>query len=277
MISDVKTIQRSLIKANRKTLWVPFIRALKEFSLVNENDHVAVCFSGGKDSILLSLLMKELSQHSSIKFKLSILSMDPGFPKDVRLDMEKLISNLGLDAHIFNADLFETLIDMKVKSPCFMCARMRRGFLYKKAKEIGANKIALGHHHDDVAATILMNIIYQSKYMTMMPKIVSKNYENMELIRPLYYVEEKNIIKFIKQHDIPPVPCSCDVKLGKGDSKRDEVKKILEYIMSYESNAKNSIVNSAKNVSFGAILSDYEKAKNLENRIIYTNGDDFEN
>ncbi len=255
---EIKEIRRLLIKKYRKTLWVPFIKALKEFHLVNEDDHVAVCFSGGKDSIVLSLLMLELHRYSKVNFKLSIIAMDPGYPPKVKQELLKLIKDLELDVQIFDANLFTTLKTMQVKSPCFMCARMRRGFLYDRASEIGANKIALGHHLDDVAETVMMNILYQSKYMTMMPKIQSQNFENMELIRPLYYVEEENIIKFMTRTEIKPIPCSCDIELGKGDSKRDEVKKILEDITKVNQNAKFSIVNSAKNVKFGAILTKLE-------------------
>ncbi len=251
---DINKIRRSLIKKYRRELWVPFIKALKEFEMVNEEDHIAVCFSGGKDSIVLSLLMLELHRYSSTAFKLSIISMDPGFSAEVKSDMNRLIRDLGLEVQIFEAKLFDTIKTMDTKTPCFMCARMRRGFLYERAREIGANKIALGHHMDDVAETVLMNILYQGKYMTMMPKIDSLNFKNMQLIRPMYYIEECSILKYMKYNDIVAIPCSCDVALGKSESKRDEVKALIKHIESFNKNAKTSIVNSAKNVCFDAII-----------------------
>ncbi len=252
---NIAKIRKSLIKKYRKQLWSPFIKALKEFNMVNDGDHVAVCFSGGKDSVVLALLMLELHRYSSTKFRLSMICMDPGFPDAVRRDLDQLIESLELDVKIFDSTMFETLKTMNTKTPCFMCARMRRGFLYERARQIGANKIALGHHMDDVAETIMMNMLYQSKYMTMMPVIDSQNFEDMKLIRPMYYIQEKDIIRYMKYNDIVAIPCSCDVELGKKDSKRDEVKELIMQIEKTNPDAKRSIVNSAKNVCFDAILS----------------------
>ncbi len=251
---DIATIRKSLIKKYRKQLWSPFIKALQEFEMINDGDHVAVCFSGGKDSIVLSLLMLELYRYSNTDFELSIISMDPGFSDVVKRDFKQLVRDLELDVTVFDADMFETLKSMNTKTPCFMCARMRRGFLYERARLIGANKIALGHHLDDVAETIMMNMLYQSKYMTMMPVIKSKNFEGMELIRPMYYIEEADIIKYMKYNEITAIPCSCDIELGKTDSRRDEVKQLIKHIEKTTPNAKMSIVNSSKNICFDAVI-----------------------
>ena len=190
-----KEIERSIIKAYRKTIWRPFVRALKEYQLIRPGDHVAVCVSGGKDSFLLAKCMQEILRHGEFQFGLQFLVMDPGYHPDNRRLIEENAALMGIPVQIFDSDIFEVVTDAG-GSPCYLCARMRRGWLYAKARELGCNKIALGHHFDDVIETIVMSMLYGAQVNTMMPKLHSTHFPGMELIRPLYLVKEADILSW---------------------------------------------------------------------------------
>lgn len=247
-------IERSIIKSYRKYLWVKFIKAINDYELVSENDKIAVAISGGKDSLLLSKLFQELQKHSKFDFELEFLVMDPGFNKDVRNLLEENLKYLNIPAKIFDSDIFEVADKIAKGDPCYMCARMRRGFLYAKAKELGCNKLALGHHYDDVVETILLNVLCSGNFKTMMPKLHSSNFEGIELIRPMYYIEEKSIIRFMKNAGIQALDCSCTIAEKKSGNKRFEIKALIEDLEKNFTNVKQSIFKSAENVDSGAII-----------------------
>lgn len=244
---------RLIIKSYRGELWNPFIRALKEFELISEGDVVGIAFSGGKDSILLSYIIEELKRHSKTRFETRHLAIDPSFDAENSCHLEDLANEMNIDLKLYKTELFNIVKDSGSKSPCFLCARMRRGYLYERALELGCNKLALGHHMDDVAETIMMNILYQGKYMTMMPRIAASNFEGISLIRPLYYVQEKSIIKWIKASGLNPLTDACPLK-DEGDGMRAKVKAIIRDLENENPNAKKSIQKSAHNVYTDAVI-----------------------
>lgn len=247
-------IEKSIIKKFRKEIWSKFVKAIKDYELIKENDKIAVCMSGGKDSALLALCMKELQRHGLFKFDLEYIVMDPGYDKK-HLDL--LISNfekMNIEIHLFKTDIFEIANTHSSEYPCYLCARMRRGHLYNKAKELGCNKIALGHHFDDVIETIMLNILYAGNYKTMMPKIKSTNFEGMELIRPLYYIKEENIIKWQKYNELDFLDCACSVTSKKVDSKRLEIKNLIKDLKKTNKDVGMSIFRSSENVNIDALI-----------------------
>lgn len=263
---ELEKIEKSIIKKYRKEIWRPFVRALKDFSLINEGDHVIVGISGGKDSLLLAKILQELQKHSQINFKLSFLSMDPGFSYENRKNIEMNCKELNIDVQIFDSNIFGILNEKKMEQkPCYLCARMRRGFLYEHAKKIGANKLALGHHMDDVIETIMLNVLYGGCYGSMLPILKSKNFSEMELIRPLYYVEEKNIISWKNYCQIDAMDCGCAVARKELDSKRLEIKNLIKEMEKYNKNVKNSILKSCENVYMDTIIG-YKKDGNNYNK-----------
>lgn len=251
-------IERSIIKTYRKDIWVKFIHALKDFELIEENDKIMVCISGGKDSFLLAKCIQELTRHGKIKFEAKYVVMDPGYKKehlDKIIDMAK---NLGVDIEIFKSDIFEIATFLNEESPCYMCARMRRGHLYNKAEELGCNKIALGHHFDDVIETLLLSMFYGSEIKTMLPKLHSTNFKGLELIRPLYYVKESSIISWAKRNELNFINCACKFteknNIGSGTSKREEVKNVIKYLRTLNPNIDDNIFRSLKNANIDALL-----------------------
>ncbi len=247
-------IERSLVKKFNKVTWSPFIRAIKEFEMIKDGDKVAVGISGGKDSLLLAKLLQELQKHKKKDFTLEFISMDPGFHPTNRQLLEDLCSHLEIPVKIFKNDLFEVVEKISDQYPCYLCARMRRGALYQFAQNSGCNKLALGHHMDDVVETIMMNVLCAGTYMTMMPRIKSTNFENMELIRPLYYVREDNIKKFSRYAGLAPMNCGCAVAAKKTSSKRSEVKELIKSLSGQFQDVEKSILQSAKNVHIDAII-----------------------
>ena len=245
-MKNVKDIEKSIIKKYRKEIYSKFIRAIKDFSLVEENDKIAICISGGKDSFLLAKCMQELKRHNKFPFEIKYIVMNPGYSVD-KLNQIKLIAeHLNIDIEIFNSDIFEIIKDNS--NPCYLCARMRRGYLYSKAKELGCNKIALGHHFNDVIETILLNQIYNGTFSGMLPILNSDNFEGMKLIRPLYYVKEKDIIAFKNYTEIEFLDCACNVT-KKNIGKRSEVKKLTKELVNLYENADINIFNSMFNVN----------------------------
>ena len=238
-----KEIERSIVKTYRKEIWARFIKGVKEFELVKDKDKIAVCISGGKDSFLLAKCMQELKRHGKIDFEVVFICMNPGYNEK---NLELIKSNaekMNIDLHIFNSNIFD-VVDKQIKSPCYLCARMRRGCLYSEAQRLGCNKIALGHHFDDVVETILLSMFYASEYKTMMPKLHSENFKGMELIRPLYYVREK----FTEKNQI------------ENTSKRKEIKELLNELKKINPNVDSNIFKSTFDINLNTVLG-YHKTK----------------
>ncbi len=254
MPRELPDIERALIKKFRKELWGPFVKAVKEYELIQTGDHIAVCISGGKDSLLLAKLLQELHRHGNRNFSLSFIAMDPGYLPEKRKDLETALDVLAIPAEVYDADIFEVADAMAGEYPCYLCARMRRGSLYAKAKELGANKIALGHHFDDVVETILLNILFAGKYNTMMPKLQATNFPGMELIRPLVYVKEEDILRFTDYAGLRPLDCACTVTADRTGNRRYQVKAILARLRDEIPNVDISIYRSAQNVQLDQIL-----------------------
>lgn len=263
-IRSVKEIERSLIKSYRKYIWVKFVRAINEFEMVEENDKIAVAISGGKDSLTLAKLFQELKRHGKMKFDLEFISMDPGYKKENREILEYNCEKLGIPVKIHNSDVFEVANRLDGEKPCYMCARMRRGNLYAKAQELGCNKLALGHHFDDVIETILLNVLFAGNYKTMMPKLHSKNFEGLELIRPMYYVKEESIIRFMNSTGLSALDCACDVAEKKEGNMRFFIKDLIKDLKKINPNVDINILKSAENVDLGAIVGyKYKDKKHL--------------
>lgn len=260
-------IEKSIIKTYRKETWTKFIKAIKTYELVKDGDKIAIAISGGKDSLLLAKLFQELKKERLIDFQLEFIAMDPGYHKDIKDLLIKDCKHLDIPVKIFNSKIFNTLEKISKDKPCYMCARMRRGFLYKKSKELGCNKLALGHHFNDVIETTLLNVLYSGNYGTMVPKLRADNYEDMELIRPMYYIKEKDIIRFIDNTGIEPLNCACMVASKEISGKRQEIKKLIETLKEDNENVDMSIFRSAENVNIDSILGckkDGEKHSFLE-------------
>ena len=254
-----KDIERTIIKKYRKEIWSKFVKAVQDYELINENDNIMVCISGGKDSFLLAKCVQELERHGKVKFKARYVVMDPGYNqynRDFIIDNAK---TLNVPIEIFKSDIFDVVANIDSKSPCYMCARMRRGYLYNKAQELGCNKIALGHHFDDVIETTLLSMIYGSEIKTMMPKLHSDNYEGIELIRPLYLVKEEAIIACKKFNELTFINCACRFTEGcslinDGTSKRKEMKELIKNLRKVNKNADYNIFKSLDNVNLNCVL-----------------------
>lgn len=246
-------VERSIIKKYRKKLWGRFIRAVEDYDMINENDKIAVCISGGKDSFLLAKLMQEVQKHGKTKFELVFICMDPGYKKEHLDNIKENALKLNIDLHIFESKIFDYTNTQE--KPCFICARMRRGYLYSEAKKLGCNKIALGHHFNDVIETILMSMIYNGEFKTMMPKLEATNFKGMSLIRPMYYIKEEDIISFSKYNNLEFINCACAFSEKKNDSKRLEMKKLTNELNKLYKNADINIMNSTKDVNLKTIIS----------------------
>ncbi|MBQ3142688.1 MAG: tRNA 2-thiocytidine biosynthesis protein TtcA [Bacilli bacterium] len=247
-----KDIERSIITRFRKEIFRPFVKAVNEYQLIEENDIIAVCISGGKDSFLLAKCMEELKKHGKIPFEIKFILMNPGYNKE-NLDIIKENANkLEISLHIFDNNIFNEI--KSTDNACYLCARKRRGALYAKAKELGCNKIALGHHFDDVIETILMSMIYNGEFKTMLPKLFSTNFEGMSLIRPLYYVKEKDIKSWQKYNNLNFIDCACIVT-KKNTSKRLVMKELIKHLNQIYKGADLNILNSTKDVNLSTIIS----------------------
>ena len=253
-LSSQEIAERSLIKTYRKSLWNPFIAAVKRYELVSPGDHIAVCISGGKDSMVLAKLMQELQKHTEQPFDLTFLVMDPGYNPANRALIESNAKRLGIPVTIFESDIFDVTVQVD-KNPCYLCARMRRGCLYAKAKELGCNKIALGHHFSDVIETTLLGLFYGAQVQTMPPKLHSKNFPGMELIRPLYCVHEDAIIAWRNYNNLKFLQCACRFTEardasgdGVGESKRQEMKFLLRDLKKTNPNIEKSIFRAIHGV-----------------------------
>ncbi len=249
-------IERSIITKFRKSIWRPFTKAIRDYELIKENDKIAVCISGGKDSVLLAKCMEEIKKHGKINFELVYIVMDPGYNKN---NLQQIIENaktLGIEIQIFNSNIFDIVNKHASDSPCYLCARMRRGFLYDHAKALGCNKIALGHHFDDVIETIMLSVLYGGEYKGMMPKLKSTNFEGMELIRPLYLVREEDIIAWKNYNKLEFINCACKFteKDSLKDSKRLEIKNLIKDMEQKNKNVAYNIFKSSENVNVDTVL-----------------------
>ena len=240
-------VERSLITTYRKELWKPFILAVKRYELIQAGDRIAVCISGGKDSMLLAKLIQELQKHTNIPFETAFIVMDPGYNARNRRQIEENAAKLEVPVQIFETNVFEVANGTN-RNPCYLCARMRRGCLYSKAKELGCNKIALGHHFNDVIETTVMGMFYGAQLQAMMPKLHSENFEGMELIRPMYCIHEEDIIRWRNAHGLEFIQCACrfteNVVQEHATSKRAETKQLLKQLKRENPDIEKSIFNS---------------------------------
>ena len=260
-----KKAEESIQKKYHKQLFTPFAKACKTYKLIEEGDRIAVCISGGKDSMLMAKLFQEIQKHRQCNFELKYLVMDPGYNPDNRALIESNAKSLGIPVTIFESDIFDA-VDNIEKNPCYICARMRRGYLYSKAKELGCNKIALGHHYDDVIETILMGMLQGAQIQTMMPKLHSTNFEGMELIRPMYLVRESDICAWRDYNDLHFLQCACHFtdtcstchEDGTTSSKRLETKKLIASLKKDNPYIESNIFKSVENVNLDTVIA-YKK------------------
>ncbi|WP_313756713.1 ATP-binding protein [Tissierella sp.] len=247
-------IERSIIKTYRKHVWAKFIKAIKEYELIQDGDKIAVAISGGKDSLLMAKLFQELYKNGNRNFELEFIAMDPGYHSEIRELLEDNCKYLNIPVHIYDADIFQVADRIASDYPCYMCARMRRGSLYGKAKELGCNKLALGHHFNDVIETTMLNLLCAGSFKTMLPKLKAQNFEGLELIRPLYLIEELYIQRFIQNAGIWPLNCACMVAAKKIGNKRYEIKELIENLRKDFVNVDINIFRAAENVNMNGIL-----------------------
>lgn len=247
-------IERSLIKRYRKTIWAKFTKAINQYDLIQEEDKIGVAISGGKDSLLLAKLMQELHRHSKYDFDLAFIAMDPGYSQANRSRLEDHLAYLNIDTEIYKTDVFEVSEKISAKNPCYMCARMRRGSLYAKAKDMGCNKLALGHHFNDVIETTMLNVVMAGSFKTMLPKLRADNFEDMELIRPMYLIKEEAIIRWRDYAGLRPLDCACEVAAQKTSSTRYMVKYWIEKMKDYNDVADINIFHAAENINLDMVL-----------------------
>lgn len=258
-----KDIDRSINKKFHKEIWSRFTAALNDYNLVEEGDKIAVCISGGKDSMLMAKLFQELKRHNKFPFEVVFLVMDPGYSPENREIIEKNTKLLNIPITVFESNIFESVLHIE-KSPCYLCARMRRGHLYNKAKELGCNKIALGHHYDDVIETVLMGMLYGGQVQTMMPKLHSTNFEGMELIRPMYLIREDDIKRWRDYNDLHFIQCACKFTdtctscNPDNASKRQEIKNMIREMKKVNPQVESNIFHSVENVNIDTVIA-YKK------------------
>ncbi len=254
-----RQVERSIIKKFRKPIWRKFTKAINEYELIQDGDRIAVCISGGKDSMLMAKLFQELARHGKKNFEVLFLVMNPGYRDKV---YERICHNariLNVDLTVFSSEIYRVVEKESIDSPCYLCARMRRGYLYSKARELGCNKIALGHHYDDVIETIVMGMFYGSQIQTMMPKLHSTNFEGMELIRPLYLIRERDIIHWKDYNGLSFIHCACPLsdKGGEnqdGSSKRKEIKELIKKLEEKDEVIAKNIFRSVENVNLATVI-----------------------
>ena len=266
-MEQYEMIEKSIKTTYRKKIWKNFVKAISDFEMIKNGDKIAVCISGGKDSMLLAKCMQEIKKHKKMNFELEFICMDPGYNK---INKEKIISNsklLNIPIHFFEAPIFNSVENIE-DNPCYICARMRRVYSNEEAKKLGCNKIALGHHFNDVIETILMGMFYGAQFQTMMPKLKSTSHPGMELIRPLYFVREEDIIRWQNKNSLDFIACACRLTenrvvkaTGESNSKRQEMKELIKKMEKFNPNIEKNIYNSTLNVNLSTIISYQEKGK----------------
>ncbi|MBQ7602813.1 MAG: ATPase [Clostridia bacterium] len=278
--ADIRTLAEESIRGKfRRYLTSRFCKAIKEYKLISPNDKIAVCISGGKDSMCMAKIFQEVQKYNKIPFELEFIAMDPGYNKENRALLEQNAKKLGVPVKIFETNIFESVYNIG-SSPCYMCARMRRGSLYSKAKELGCNKIALGHHYDDVIETILMGMLYGAQVQTMMPKLHSNNFEGMELIRPMYLIREQDIIRWRDYCGLEFLQCACklydakknDALSDKMGSKRKKVKQLIAKLSCDEQQIEENIFRSVEGVNLATVISYKDKDGKIHSFL-----DDYDN
>lgn len=263
-LAEYQKIERSIITTYRRELWSPFVLAVKKYQLIQAGDKIAVCISGGKDSMLLAKLMQQLHRHSEVPFELVFLVMDPGYNEENRRRIEANAARLNVPITVFESDIFAAADAANAEAPCYLCARMRRGHLYAKAKELGCNKIALGHHKSDVIETTLMGMLYGAQIQGMLPRIQSTNFEGMELIRPMYCILENDILRWQEYNGLKFIACACKFtqNLTGGDedtfSARRKVKALIAELKKENPGVENNIFQSIHNVQLDT-LAEYKQ------------------
>ena len=268
-----KEIERTIITTYRHKLWHPFVKACDDYKLIKENDKIGVCISGGKDSFLLAKLLQELQAHGKIPFELEFITMDPGYSNESLRLIKENSETLHIPLTIFESNIFD-VVSKETSSPCYLCARMRRGCLYKKAKELGCNKIALGHHFDDVVETVLISMFYGGSYKTMMPKLHSQNYPPLELIRPMYLIKEKDILQWVNYNHLEFIQCACkftEKQKYEQTSKRKEIKELIKDLKKKYPIVDQNIFKSTHDVNLETIIG-YHSGKEYTSFL-----DDFDN
>lgn len=253
-VRPLEDIERCIVKRYKKHIWSKFLKAINDYKLISDGDRIAIAISGGKDSLLMAKMFQELKKYSNIDFKLVFLAMDPGYREDIRVKLEELCKYLNIPVEIFESGIFRITDEIARDNPCYMCARMRRGALYNKAEELGCNKLALGHHYDDVIETTMMNILCSGNFKTMLPKIKSSKSGEMQIIRPLYYIREEYIKRFVRYTGIEPLDCACTVTSKKAGNKRYEIKELISSLSENFDNVEKSIFKAAQNVKVDSVL-----------------------
>lgn len=272
--SKREEVESSLRKKFHTPLFSKFAKAIREYELLKPGDKVAVCISGGKDSMLMAKLFQELKRHDKFPFELEFVVMDPGYREENRKKIEENARLLGVPVRIFESQIFDA-VDVIEKSPCYLCARMRRGYLYRAAKELGCNKIALGHHYDDVIETILMGLLYAGQFQTMMPKLHSTNFEGMELIRPMYLIREEDIIRWKDFHGLSFLQCACHFtetcwtvrEDGTAVSKRKETKQLIAELKKTNPYVESNLFQSVTNISLKTVIA-YKDQKGVRHHFL---------
>lgn len=265
-MEELKLIEKSIIKKYRKEIWGRFVRAIDEYQLINNGDKIAVCISGGKDSFLMAKCLQEIKKHGKLDFELKFIVMNPGYNEKNLNNIIENAKKLNIDIDLFNSDIFSVVGKLSEEKPCYLCARMRRGFLYARAQELGCNKIALGHHYDDVIETILLSMFYGGEIKTMMPKLHSTNFPGMELIRPLYLIKEKDIISWANTNNLHFIACACkftEKEDIENNSKRKEMKQLINYFRTVNKNVDQNIFKSVENINLDAIIGYKSKKGNV--------------
>lgn len=253
-VRPLEEIEKCIVKRYKKHIWSKFLKAINYYKLISDGDRIAVAISGGKDSLLMAKMFQELKKYSNIDFELVFLAMDPGYRDDIRVKLEELCKYLNIPVEIFESGIFRITDEIARDNPCYMCARMRRGALYNKAEELGCNKLALGHHYDDVIETTMMNILCSGNFKTMLPKIKSSKSGKMQIIRPLYYIREEYIKRFVRYTGIEPLDCACTVTSKKSGNKRYEIKELISSLTDNFDNVEKSIFKAAQNVNIDSVL-----------------------
>lgn len=259
-------IERSIIKTYRKDIWQKFVKAINEYQLIEEGDKIAVCISGGKDSFLMAKCFQEIKKHGHFHFDLEFVVMNPGYNEENLALIYKNSQILGIPIQVFDSDIFEVVNHIEKGNPCYLCARMRRGYLYQFAKDLGCNKIALAHHFDDVIETTLLSMLYGGEIKTMMPKLHSDHFDGLELIRPMYLVHEKSILNWVKTNQLFFLNCACrfteaNEKYGEETSKRMEMKRLISAFRAQNPYIVQNIFKSMENVNLNCVISSHKNGK----------------
>lgn len=251
---SLKDIERSLTTTYKRNIWGKFIKAVKDYNLVEDGDKIAVAISGGKDSLIMAKLFQEMQKHQQNNFELEFIAMDPGYHKEIRKLLEENCEYLGIPVKIYESGIFDVIDEIAKDYPCYMCARMRRGSLYNFAQDLGCNKLALGHHFNDVIETVMLNITYGGTFKSMLPKLKSQNFENMEIIRPLYLIEEDNIKNWVQNAGVWPLNCACMVAAKKIGNKRYEIRELIKNLKKVNKDVDKSIFRSQENIQMDSVV-----------------------